>query len=93
MREFLIVMGLAALPALANFAGGGLGEAFRVSGRALSLSLHLAAGVVLAAVGLELMPTALCTGAPWVPLPASPVPAPHLQRPTWRTVRAAALGS
>jgi ZIP family zinc transporter len=68
MREFLIVMGLAALPALANLAGGGLAEVFRVSGRVLSLSLHLAAGIVLAVVGLELMPTALDTGAAWVPL-------------------------
>ena len=68
MRDFLIVLGLAALPALANFAGGGLAEVFRVSGRALSLSLHLAAGIVLAVVGLELMPTALDTGAAWIPL-------------------------
>jgi ZIP family zinc transporter len=61
-------MGLAALPALANFAGGGLAELFRVSARALSLALHLAAGIVLAVVGLELMPEALNTSAPWLPL-------------------------
>ncbi len=42
MSEFLVVMGLAALPALANFLGGGLAEVFRVSARSLSLALHLA---------------------------------------------------
>jgi ZIP family zinc transporter len=68
MNEFAVVMGLAALPALANFAGGGLAEIFRVSARALSLALHLAAGIVLAVVGLELMPEALDSSAPWLPL-------------------------
>ena len=68
MSEFLTVMALAALPALANFAGGGLAEVFRVSARGLSLSLHLAAGIVLAVVGLELMPEALKATPPWVPL-------------------------
>ncbi len=59
MTEFLVVMGLAALPALANFLGDALAEVFRVSARSLSLALHLAAGIVLAVVGLELMPEAL----------------------------------
>ncbi len=68
MWDFLVVMGLAALPALANFLGGGLAEVFRVSARALSLALHLAAGIVLAVVGLELMPEALQADPPWVPL-------------------------
>lgn len=68
MSDFLTVMGLAALPAAANFLGGGLAEVFRVSGRVLSLALHLAAGIVLAVVGLELMPEALQANPPWVPL-------------------------
>jgi ZIP family zinc transporter len=68
MSEFLTVLALAMLPALANFAGGGLAEIFRVSGRALSLALHLAAGIVLAVVGLELMPEALKATPAWVPL-------------------------
>jgi ZIP family zinc transporter len=68
VNDFLAVMALAALPALANFAGGGLAEFFRVSSRTLSLSLHLAAGIVLAVIGLELMPRALEATAPWVPL-------------------------
>lgn len=68
MSDFLTAMALAALPALANFVGGGLAEVFRVSARGLSLSLHLAAGIVLAVVGLELMPEALTATPPWVPL-------------------------
>lgn len=68
MSELLTVLGLACLPALANLAGGAVAEAWRISARALSLSLHLAAGIVLAVVGLELMPTALQTSTAWVPL-------------------------
>jgi zinc transporter, ZIP family len=34
----------------------------------LSLALHLAAGIVLAVVGLELMPEALRADPPWVPI-------------------------
>lgn len=68
MAEFLLVIGLAALPAAGNLAGGVLAELVRVSGRTLSLSLHLAAGIVLAVVGLELMPEALSATPAWVPL-------------------------
>lgn len=68
MSDFLVVMGLAALPAAANFLGGALAEVFAVSDRALSLALHLAAGIVLGVVGLELMPEALEASVPWVPL-------------------------
>ena len=68
MSDFLIVLGLAALPAAGNFFGGLLAEVFRVSERTLSLALHLAAGIVLAVVGLELMPEALEADLPWVPL-------------------------
>lgn len=68
MSEFLLVLGLAMLPALANLAGGALAEVVQVSVRTLSLSLHLAAGIVLAVVGLELMPTALQAVPPWLPL-------------------------
>ena len=68
MSEYLVVLGFAALPALGNFAGGVMAEVLRVSERALSLALHLAAGIVLAVVGLELMPEALEASSPWVPL-------------------------
>jgi ZIP family zinc transporter len=66
--DVLIVLGLAALPAAGNFLGGVLAEVFRVSERTLSLALHLAAGIVLAVVGIELMPEALEASLPWVPL-------------------------
>ena len=68
MSDYLAVLGLAALPALGNFAGGVVAEIFRVSERTLSLALHLAAGIVLAVVGLELMPEALAASPPWVPI-------------------------
>lgn len=68
MSDVVAVLGLAALPAVANFVGGGLAEMVPLSGRALSLALHLAAGIVLAVVGLELMPRAVEASAPWVPL-------------------------
>jgi ZIP family zinc transporter len=65
---YLLVLALAALPAVGNFVGGLLAEAFDVSRRALSLALHLAAGIVIGVVGLELLPRALEASAPWVPL-------------------------
>ncbi len=68
MSRFWLVLGLAALPAAGNFLGGALAELIRVSERALSLALHLAAGIVLAVVGLELMPEALQGTPPWLPL-------------------------
>lgn len=68
MSQFLLVLGLAALPAAGNFLGGVLAEMVNVSERMLSLALHLAAGIVLAVVGLELMPEALAGTPAWVPL-------------------------
>jgi ZIP family zinc transporter len=68
MEAFLVVLALAALPAVGNLAGGLLAEVVPMSQRLLSLALHLAAGVVLAVVGLELMPRALQAQPPWVPL-------------------------
>ena len=68
MEGFTLVLALAALPAAGNFLGGIAAELFKVSERTLSLALHLAAGIVLAVVGLELMPEALRADAPWVPI-------------------------
>ena len=68
MSNYLTALALSALPALANFGGGMLAEAFRVSSRALSLALHLAAGIVLAVVAVELIPEALSVDQPWVPV-------------------------
>ncbi|SDQ03141.1 MULTISPECIES: ZIP family metal transporter [Micrococcaceae] len=68
MDGFMLVLALATLPAAGNLLGGIAAELFHVSERALSLALHLAAGIVLAVVGLELMPEALKATAPWVPI-------------------------
>jgi ZIP family zinc transporter len=43
-------------------------ELIPLSERKLSLALHLAAGIVLAVVGLELMPEALAATPAWVPI-------------------------
>ena len=66
MREFLVVLAIATLPAIGNFAGGLLSEVVRVSRRTLSLALHMAAGIVFAVVGIELMPEALTADPPWL---------------------------
>jgi len=68
MSGFLLVLALAALPAAGNFLGGLAAEAMPVSERILSRMLHLAAGIVLAVVGLELMREALRATPPWVPI-------------------------
>lgn len=68
MRDYLVVLALALLPAVGNFLGGVLAEVFDVSQRTLSLALHVAAGVVLAVVGIELIPEALEVDRPWIPL-------------------------
>lgn len=68
MQDYLQVLAFAALPAAGNLLCGVLAEIFRVSDRSLSLALHLAAGIVLAVVGIELMPQALQAEQPWVPV-------------------------
>lgn len=68
MEGFVLVVVLAALPAAGNFLGGLASEVVDVSERVLGLALHLAAGIVLAVVGLELMPEALNASPPWVPI-------------------------
>lgn len=64
MSRFIVALGFAALPALGNFLGGLLSEVAHVSERTLSFALHLAAGVVLAVVGLELFGRGLESAAP-----------------------------
>ena len=56
MHEFFWVLAYASMPALGNFGGGLLAEFFRISPRLLSLALHLAAGIIIAVVSIELMP-------------------------------------
>ena len=70
MNDFLLVLGLAALPAVGTMLGGLAAEVVGVSGRRLSLALHFATGIVLAVVGLELMREALRASAPWITIAA-----------------------
>ena len=64
--DFLQVLGLALLPALGNFVGGVVAELVPTSRRTLSRALHVAAGIVVAVVAVELMPEALEGAAPWL---------------------------
>lgn len=68
MAELVLVLGYALLPAAGNAVGGVLAEVVQPSSRSLSISLHLAAGIVLAVVGVELVPRAVDTDLPLVPL-------------------------
>lgn len=66
MNEYLQILAIAAMPAIGNFTGGLIAEFLNVSKKALSLALHMAAGIVLAVVGLELMPRALELREKWI---------------------------
>lgn len=59
MEGYIKALALAALPALGNFFGGVLAEIFTVSKKQLSIALHASAGIIIAIVGIELMPRAL----------------------------------
>jgi ZIP family zinc transporter len=52
--DVLRVLALALLPAAGNFAGGVLAELIPTSRRTLSRALHVAAGIIVAVVGVEL---------------------------------------
>lgn len=66
MDGFLSVLLLTTLPAFGNFLGGVLAEIFNVSQRVLSLALHAAAGIVLAVVGIELIPESFRAEPAWI---------------------------
>lgn len=68
MKDFLLVLGLALLPALSNLIGGLLGEILPFSQRTLSLSLHGSIGVLLAVICVKLMPMILEARPSWVTL-------------------------
>lgn len=68
MKDYLRVLALALLPAAANFAGGLISEVTNLSPRTVSLALHAAAGIVIAVIGIELMPEAMSTAEPWFPI-------------------------
>ena len=61
---------LSSLPALGNIAGGLVAEYFEISSDTLSLALYGAAGIILAVVGIELLPTTLEADPPWLALVA-----------------------
>jgi ZIP family zinc transporter len=63
---YLPVLGLAALPAIANLVGGLLAEVITLSPRVLSLAFQWVAGMLLGVVGIELMPRALQAPSPWL---------------------------
>jgi ZIP family zinc transporter len=64
--DYLQVLLLALLPAAGNFFGGIVAEIVPTSRRTLSRALHVAAGIVMAVVAVELMPEALEGAAPWL---------------------------
>jgi ZIP family zinc transporter len=59
LNGYLIVLGLAALPAVANFLGGLLAKVVILAPRVLSLAFQWVAEMLLGVVGLELMTRAL----------------------------------
>jgi len=58
-EQLLLVVVLALLPALGNFSGGLLAEWLPVSKRMINYALHIAAGIIIAVVAIEVMPNAL----------------------------------
>lgn len=66
MNAYLTVLGIAALPAAANFLGGLLAEFITLPRRALQLTFERVAGMLLAVVGIELMPRVLHSPTPWL---------------------------
>ena len=65
-QGILAVLALALLPAAGNFAGGVASEFLRPSATTLNRALHLAAGVILAVVAVEVMPEAIGAAASWI---------------------------
>lgn len=64
--QYVLVLGLALLPAMGNFAGAVVAEFITVTDRARNFALHAAAGIVIGVVGIELMPRALEASQPWM---------------------------
>lgn len=64
MTEFFHAVLLSALPAVGNFAGGAVAEFVATSRSMLSRALHVASGIVLAVVAVELLPAAMSGSAP-----------------------------
>jgi len=62
----LLVIGLALLPAFGNFAGGLLAEWLNPPPRAINRALHVAVGVIIAVIAVEVMPRALSGAPAWL---------------------------
>lgn len=65
MHGYPAVLALISISVLGDLIGGGLAEFIRVSYRTMSLMLHFSAGVILAVIGVELMPHAVEVHLPW----------------------------
>lgn len=65
MDSYWMVLGLALLPAVGNFAGGMMAELFETNASRLSIALHGAAGIVIAIISVELIPEALEKISAW----------------------------
>jgi ZIP family zinc transporter len=70
MDEFLLILLFSLLPALGTFAGGIAAEFFEINKRNLSLALHVATGIILAVISIELMPQILKANTPWIVISA-----------------------
>jgi len=66
MSDYVTVLALAALPAVANVGGGLLAEVLVIRRRTINLVFQWVAGMLLGVVGIELMPRALRTTHPWL---------------------------
>ena len=64
--EVLTVLGMALLPAVGNFGGGLLAEWLRPSQQTLNRVLHVAAGIILSVIAVEVMPQALVETSAWL---------------------------
>lgn len=66
MAEYLIALGLAMMTAMGNVLGGIVAQLPGIPRSVYGLSLHAAVGIVLAVIGVELMPRALQVDPPWI---------------------------
>lgn len=64
--DLLMVIGLALFPALGNFGGGLLAEWLRPSKTLLNYALHMASGLIIAVVAVEVIPEALAAAPAWL---------------------------
>lgn len=64
--DFIQILALALLPAAGNLAGGLFAEFARPSGSALNRALHMASGILVGVVAVEVMPQALEAAPAWL---------------------------